>query len=298
LLLGLGQRIGPLQPHQLTAAGRHHLAHVPQAPLEFAQHLFGVAVGPFLHGGGLLAAAGNQRFALLLGLLAELQGIGLHPLRLRLAALLQPQRLLADLLQLQQALLAGLLVLLRELALELDRLLVELLAPLQGLLFQLLAVLAELLLQLGQATLMLLLGLRHLLAGLADQLLALLAGLFPQLTPPGARPPGARPGALISCSRCCWACCRISSACWRAVPMNSSFWPHQGIGLAELGRQGFTHRIHQLDGVLLVHQAPAAEGNAGAIEHDLLELIELIEHGAHLGADGASDITALQGMPD
>jgi hypothetical protein len=56
-------------------------------------------------------------------------------------------------------------------------------------------------------------------------------------------------------------------------------------GLAELAGQGFAHRIHQLDGVLLIHQAGAAEGNAGAIQHDLLELIELIEHGAHLGAE-------------
>ena len=39
------------------------------------------------------------------------------------------------------------------------------------------------------------------------------------------------------------------------------------------------------DGVLLIHQTTAAEGNPGAIEHDLLELVELIQHGAHLGAE-------------
>ena len=57
----------------------------------------------------------------------------------------------------------------------------------------------------------------------------------------------------------------------------------QLLGLGQLAGQGFPNRIHQLDGVLLVDQAPATEGDPAAIQHDLLQLVELIQHGFDLG---------------
>lgn len=56
----------------------------------------------------------------------------------------------------------------------------------------------------------------------------------------------------------------------------------QLLGLGELGRQGLAHGIHRFNGVLLIHQTAAAEGNARAVQHDFLQLVQLIEHGAEL----------------
>ena len=142
--------------------------------------MFRIAVRPFLDRAGFLAAAGDEGLTLLLGLLAELQSIALHPLGFSLAALLQTKGLNTNLLKFREALLPCCLVLLAELSLELDRFLIKLLAALQPFLFELLTALAELLLQLSQPGLMLLFCLGDLLPGLGDHLLALLAGLVAQ----------------------------------------------------------------------------------------------------------------------
>ena len=136
LLLHQAVRVHGLQAHQFAAAGHHHLAHLLEPAFQFGGHLLGVAVGALLDRGGFLAAAADQCLALLLGLLAELQGIVLHPLGFGLAALLQAQRFLADLLKLRQALLTRLLVLLGQLALQLQRLLFQLLVALSVVLLQ------------------------------------------------------------------------------------------------------------------------------------------------------------------
>ena len=112
-----------------------HLSHLLEATFQLAEHLLGVAIGAFLNRGGFLAGAADQRLALLLGLLTELQRISLEAFGFGLAALLQANGLLADLLQLAQALLAQLFVLFSQLTLELKRFLIELLAALQLLLF-------------------------------------------------------------------------------------------------------------------------------------------------------------------
>ena len=125
-----GGAFGALQLDQLPPTRHHHLAHVLQAPFQFAQHLFGVAVGPLLDGTGLLAAAADQDLALLLALLAELQRIGVDAFRLGLAVPLDAQAFLANLFELLEALLAQALMLFAQLALEVDVFLVELLAPL------------------------------------------------------------------------------------------------------------------------------------------------------------------------
>ena len=110
--------VNGLEAHQFTATRHNHLAHLLQTALELGEDLFGIAVGPFLDGGCLLAATADEGLTLLLRLLAELECIALHPLCLRLAALLHPHRLMANLLQFRQALLASLLMLLGQLALE------------------------------------------------------------------------------------------------------------------------------------------------------------------------------------
>ena len=68
--------------------------------------MFGVTVGPVLNAGGLLAAALNQRLALLLCLLAKLQRIVVNPLGLIPAFLLQTQGFTANRLQILQRLLS------------------------------------------------------------------------------------------------------------------------------------------------------------------------------------------------
>ena len=103
---------------------------------------------------------------MLLGLLAELQGIVVEPLGLSLTIPLQPQSLLADLVDFGHGLLPGTLVLGHQLLVAVGRLLLQLLAP-EG----------KLLLHLGQPGLLLLLSFGNLLTGLGQNLLALEPGL-------------------------------------------------------------------------------------------------------------------------
>ncbi len=280
-LLDQGGGVHRLQANEFAAAGNDHLAHVLQPPFQLGQHLFGITVGALLDRGGLLARATDQGLTLLLGLLTELQCISLQTLGFRLAALLQTHRLLTDLLQFSQALLPGLLVLLGQLPFQLDGFLIQLLTALQRFLFQLLAALAELLLHLSHARLVVLLRLGQLLAGLHQQLFTLLSPLLPQFS------------AL--------SLCLLSDrlAVDQLFTLLAGLVQHfirllarltdellllgyQLFGLGQLRGQCFPHCIHQLDRVLLIHQATTAEGHARAVQDDLLQLIELVEHGREL----------------
>ena len=153
------------------------------------------------------------------------------------------------------------------------------LPPLQAFLLQLLPPLAELLLHRCLAALMLLVRLGHLLTGLGQQLLTLLTGLVPKLR------------------HLAFSLLPNRLAVDQLFPLLAGlrhdllglltglgdelvFLAHEGVGLGQLRWQGLPHRIHQLDRILLIHQAAAAEGNPGAVQHDFLELIELVEHGA------------------
>ena len=205
--------------------------------------------------------------ALLLGLLAELQGVVLQALGFRLALPLDAQALLANLLQLGHRLLAVALMLLQQQTVALGRLLLQLL-PARG----------ELLLHLGQPALVLLLGGGGLLATLQQQLLALLAGLLAQLRnlalgllADGGVVDQLLPLALGGGHDLVSLAAGLGD---KLLPLADQFGR-----LGDLGRQGFPHGVHHFDGVLLVHQTAAAERNAGALQHDLLELVELIKDG-------------------
>ena len=50
-------------------------------------------------------------------------------------------------------------------------------------------------------------------------------------------------------------------------------------GLFQLLGEAIPQRIHHLNGVLLVDEPSTAEGDATAFQHDLLELIKLVERG-------------------
>ena len=51
----------------------------------------------------------------------------------------------------------------------------------------------------------------------------------------------------------------------------------QLIGLGDLSGQCGSHSIHQLNGILLIDQPTATEGNATALEKNILQLIQMIE---------------------
>ena len=63
--------------------------------------------------------------------------------------------------------------------------------------------------------------------------------------------------------------------------------------LKQLRRELLANRVEHLDGVLLVHQPAAAEGDARALQHDLFKLFELFQHAhpslGHLIGAGMSD---------
>ena len=80
-------------------ARHHHLGHFLEAYLKLTQCLLGVTVGPVLNASCFLAAALDQRLALLLGLLAGLQRVVVNPLGLVTAFLLQTQGFTANRLQ-------------------------------------------------------------------------------------------------------------------------------------------------------------------------------------------------------
>jgi len=167
-----------LQLYQLTAAGQHNLRHVLKTTLDFTERLLGVAIGAFLHHGGLIASPLDQIFTLLLGLLTELQGIVTKTLCLCLSLLLQAKPLLSDLLKLCLRLLAGPFMLITDLTLGLTVFLLKLLASLQSLLFKLLATGCHLLLHLSEAALKILFRLGRLLTCGLKQLLAMLSRLL------------------------------------------------------------------------------------------------------------------------
>jgi len=141
--------------------------------------------------------------------------------------------------------------------------------------------LAELLLHLRHACLMVLLGFGQLLAGLGEQLFPLLAPLLAQFSSLTLRLLANRLAVdqlLALLPRLVEDFLRLLSGLIDEL----IFFGHQFFGLGQLRRQGFAHRIHQFDGVLLVHQAAATERHPGAIKNDFLQLIELVEHGREL----------------
>ena len=152
----------------------------------------------------------------------------------------------------------------------------------QALLLQLLAPDPKLLLHLHQPGLVFLFGLGHLLAGLEQQLLTLLARLVAQLGHLALCLLAHRLGAdqlLPLLTRLADHLIGLLAGLVDEV----FFLTNQLLGLGQLAGQGFPNRIHHLDGVLLVDQAPTTEGDPAAIQHDLLQLVELIQHGFDLG---------------
>jgi hypothetical protein len=169
-------------------------------------------------------------------------------------------------------------MLLCQLTLEFDRLLIQLLSALKRFLFKLLTSGGELLFKLGMLGLHVLLHLSGLLSSSLKHLLALLSNLlahladlpFSLLTDGGLRHElfALLLGVVDDL---------VSLASGRGdelVPFLQKL-----IRLSHLSGHGFANGIQQLNGVLLVDEPPAAEGNATALQHDLLELIELVEYG-------------------
>lgn len=162
----LGGTILSLQTHQLPAAAKDNLAEILKTGFQLAEHLFGVSIGPILNGTSILTGAGHEHIALLLGLLAELDGLLMEPLGFSLTLPLNPQALLTDRFQLLQRLLPNPFMLIHQLAGPLYRLRFQLGAALLSLLLQLLTTGGKGLLHLGDPPLMLLLGLGGLSTGL------------------------------------------------------------------------------------------------------------------------------------
>ena len=231
-----------------------------------------------LDGGRLLAAAGDQGIALLLGLLAELQGIGVESLGFSLAFTLDAQTFLADAFEILHGLGPAAFVLLQQLTVAFRRFLLQLLAALLGFLLQLLAAAGELLLELGHPGLVLLFCLGHLLAGLQHHLFTLLAGEFPLFRhlPLGLLPDGGGIDQLLPLAP------RLGDDLLGLQPglLDEPLpLPDQVIRLGDLPRDGLAQGIHHLDGVLLVDQPPATEGDPAAFEDDVLQLVQLVENG-------------------
>ena len=53
----------------------------------------------------------------------------------------------------------------------------------------------------------------------------------------------------------------------------------QLVSLLDLSGHGFTHRVKQLNSILLIHEPSTTKGDATSLQHDLLELVELVEYG-------------------
>ncbi|QNJ20032.1 hypothetical protein SynA1825c_01729 [Synechococcus sp. A18-25c] len=257
---------------------QHHLSHLLQSLFEFPEGLFGVAVGTLLNGGRFFSAALNQQFTLLLRLMTELQSILLKTLSLSLRFPLNPQAFLTDLVEILKRLLSVALMLFAQLTLEFDRLLIELLSALKGFLLQLLSACGELLFKLSLLGLHLLLHLRCLLTAALEQLLALLSNLFTHL--------GGLAFRLLTNGRLreqlfTLLLSRVDNLISLTAGCSDEViaFLQQLIGVSHLTRHRFTDGIENLNGVLLVHEPPATEGNATALQHDLLELIELVDDG-------------------
>jgi len=124
----------------------------------------------------------------------------------------------------------------------------------------------------------LLLGLRRLLAALQQQLVTLLASLLPQF---GHLPLGLLADRGVVDQLLPLPLAGGDNLLGLAAGLADELLalPQEIKGLVELAGQGLAHGIHHLDGVLLVDQATTAEGDPRAFQHDLLELVELIEHG-------------------
>jgi hypothetical protein len=284
--------VSGLKPHQFPSSAQHHLAELLEPTLQFTEHLFGVVVGPFLNRGGLMASPSDQGFALLLGLLPELEGIVMEPFRFGLAVALDAIAFLADRFQLGHRLMAAAFMLLEQLAVSIGGFLIEVLTPGLGLLFQLLASGGELLLHLGHAGLQLLLRLGALLPSGEDQLFPLLTGLLAQFTPLSLSllPHGSGGDQALPFA----SSLAEDLLSLLAGLLDEAFSLMQQIlGLGDLDRQGSAKGVHRFDGVLLIHQAAATEGDAAAFENDVLELVELVENGdgrlAHVIGEGMAD---------
>ena len=266
-----------LEPYQFTPTPQDHLAEFLEPHLEFPQHLLGVAVGSLLDCCRLLAAADDQGIALLLGLLAELERVGVEALGFGLAFTLKAQSFLADPFKVLQSLGPASFVLIQQLPVAFRRFLFQLLAALLGFLLQLLAAAGELLFELGHPGLVLLFGLGHLLTGLQHHLLTLLAGQFTLFRhlPLGLLADGGGVDQLLPFPP------RLGDDFLGLQPglLDEAFpLADQVVGLGNLPRQGLPQGIHHLDGVLLVDQPSTAEGDPAALEDDVLQLVQLVEN--------------------
>ena len=164
------------------------------------------------------------------------------------------------------------------LTLQLNRFLIQLLATLQCFLLQLLAARGELLFQLGQLALHLLLQLRPLLARFLEQLLTLLAGLLTHLIhlPFRFLADGSVVHQLLALTLGLFNDLLGVSAGGvdELVPAIQKFG-----GPLQLLRQFIADGIQQLDGIRFVDQTSAGEGQPAALQHNFLQLVELIENG-------------------
>jgi hypothetical protein len=124
-------------------------------------------------------------------------------------------------------------------------------------------------------------GAGHLLTGLADQLLALLTGLFTQLSHLAL---GLLADRLAVDQLLPLLTGLVDDLLGLLACLSNELLllADQLLSLGQLRRQGIPHRIHQFDRILLIHEPTAAEGHPGAIEHDLLQLVQLIQNGGEL----------------
>ena len=124
---------------------------------------------------------------------------------------------------------------------------------------------------------MLLFGLGRLFAGLHQQLFPLLAGLLPQFRrlPFGLLPDPRPMDQLLPLAT------GLADDLLGLLPrldQERLLLAQQLHRPLHLAGQGLAHGVEDLDGIGLVHQPPAREGNPGALENNLLELIELVKH--------------------
>jgi len=207
--------------------------------------------------------------------LTELQGVLVQAFRFGLAVPVNAQPLQANRFEFLHGLLTAPFVLFHQLAVALRGLLFQLLAPSLGLLLQLLAAQGKLLFHLGHAALVLLLSQGRLLTTLQQNLLALLAGLFPQLgglllgfLADGGAADQLLPFAAGLGQDLIGLLTRLID---ERLPLEEQF-----LGLSQLAGQGLPQGIHQLDGLLLIDQSSATEGNPAALEDEILDLVQLI----------------------
>ena len=169
-------------------------------------------------------------------------------------------------------------MLLGQLSLKFIGFLVKLLPSLQRLLLKLLATGRKLLLKLRMLRLHVLLHLGGLLTDALQHLFALLANLFTHVVDLTFRfLTDRRLGKKLFALLLGFVDDLVGLSSGSGNELITLL--EQLIGLLDLAGHCFSDRVKQLNSILLVNEPSAAEGNATSLQHDLLELVELVEYG-------------------